>query len=69
MLLQMLFHLIGAVQFAYGCYYDHTYVRLPSTSSTAVAFGGKLKYLTFIDAVSRNSLFLVLQTLHQKIIL
>lgn len=55
---QILFHLLGALQFAYGCYYDHTYVRLPGTSG-AGSFGGKLKFLTFIDAIIQTVYFTV----------
>lgn len=51
-MLKLLFHLFGAIQFAYGCYYDYTYVIVPSTSRVVPSFGGKLKYLTFINAVS-----------------
>lgn len=47
-----LFHLIGAIQFSYGCYYDFMYVRLPSTSTIVTPYGGKLKYLTYLNAVS-----------------
>lgn len=47
-----LFHLIGAVHFAFGCYYDYTYVIVPKhILRTHVPFGGKFKYLTFLNAV------------------
>ncbi|XP_063365257.1 androgen-induced gene 1 protein-like [Cydia amplana] len=55
---QILFHLLGALQFAFGCYYDHTYVRLPGTTG-AGSFGGKLKFLTFIDAIIQTVYFTV----------
>ncbi|XP_047992345.1 androgen-induced gene 1 protein-like [Leguminivora glycinivorella] len=55
---QIMFHLLGALQFAYGVYYDHTYVRLPGTSG-AGSFGGKLKFLTFIDAIIQTVYFSV----------
>ncbi|KOB72587.1 Uncharacterized protein OBRU01_12018, partial [Operophtera brumata] len=54
---KLLFHLLGAIQFAYGCYYDCTYVIIPSTSSVVPSFGGKLKYLTFINAMIQTAYF------------
>lgn len=57
-MLKAFFHLIGALHFFYGCYYDYTYVRIPSTSSTVTPFGGKFKYLTFLDAVSKPIFYL-----------
>ncbi|CAG9788734.1 unnamed protein product [Diatraea saccharalis] len=58
-MLRILFHLIGALHFCYGCYYDFIYVRIPSTSSTVTPFGGKLKYLTFINAMLQTVYFTV----------
>ncbi|XP_072944860.1 androgen-induced gene 1 protein-like [Epargyreus clarus] len=58
-LLKAIFHLIGAVQFCYGCYYDYTFVRIPSTSTTVTPFGGKLKYLTYLDAMLQTVYFSV----------
>lgn len=42
------FHLIAALQFCYGIYYDFSYVPLFGSNK----FGGKFKYLTVIDAVN-----------------
>lgn len=55
--LVILFHLIGAVQFGYSVYYDYTYVHIPQelreeSRRMSNTYGGKFKYLTFIDAVS-----------------
>lgn len=72
-MLKILFHLFCAIQFAYGCYYDYTYVRIPSTSTTVTPFGGKLKYLTYLNAVNIYILFVqiiitylyIFSTLHE----
>ncbi|CAH0725741.1 unnamed protein product, partial [Brenthis ino] len=58
-MLKDLFHLFCAIQFAYGCYYDYTYVRIPSTSTTVTPFGGKLKYLTYLNALLQTIYFFV----------
>ncbi|XP_063829533.1 androgen-induced gene 1 protein-like [Ostrinia nubilalis] len=58
-MLKAIFHLVGALHFFYGCYYDYTYVRIPSTSSTVTSFGGKFKYLTFLDAMLQTIYFTV----------
>lgn len=58
-MLKVLFHLIGALHFCYGCYYDFTFVRIPSTSTTVTPFGGKLKYLTFINAMLQTVYFTI----------
>jgi hypothetical protein len=49
-----IFHFIAAVQFVYSIFYDWTYVHVPEKAirSNRTAFGGKFKYLTFLDAVS-----------------
>lgn len=47
--LRILVHLTAAVQFAYGIYYDLNYVEFPEAMRHP--FGGKFKYLTFLDAV------------------
>lgn len=57
--LVILFHLIGALQFGYSVYYDYNYVHIPKelrveTRNMSNNYGGKFKYLTFIDAVSEN---------------
>ncbi|XP_026756245.1 androgen-induced gene 1 protein-like [Galleria mellonella] len=57
MLLKTLFHLFGAIQFCYGCYYDAVYVNIPGTS--APPFGGKLKYLTYLDAIVQTVYFTI----------
>ncbi|XP_047521547.1 androgen-induced gene 1 protein-like [Pieris napi] len=56
---KLLFHLIGAIQFSYGCYYDFMYVRIPSTSTTVTPYGGKLKYLTYLNAMLQTAYFTV----------
>lgn len=55
--LVILFHMIGAVQFWYSVYYDYNFVHIPEglrreSRGMNDNYGGKLKYLTFIDAVS-----------------
>ncbi|KAM3965743.1 androgen-induced gene 1 protein isoform 1-T2 [Aphomia sociella] len=57
MVLKILFHLLGAIQFCYGCYYDATYVKIPGT--TAPQYGGKLKYLTYLDAMVQTAYFTI----------
>lgn len=56
-MLKFIFHLLGALQFGYGCYYDYMYVVIPSTSTVAPPFGGKLKYLTYLDAMIQTLYF------------
>ncbi|XP_034834440.1 androgen-induced gene 1 protein-like [Maniola hyperantus] len=58
-MLKVWFHLIGAIQFFYGCYYDYTYVKIPSTSTTFTEFGGKFKYLTYLNAMLQTVYFTV----------
>lgn len=58
-MIKLLFHLFGAIQFCYGCYYDHAYVRVPLASSNVTSFGGKLKYLTHLDAMIQTAYFTV----------
>lgn len=55
--LRTLLHLTAAVQFTYGIYYDYKYVEFPTQTNPNSKliyhpFGGKFKYLTFLDAVS-----------------
>lgn len=55
--LRTLLHLTAAVQFTYGIYYDYAFVEFPKSSESNPKliyhpFGGKFKYLTFLDAVS-----------------
>lgn len=50
-----LFHFIAVVQYVYAIYYDVKYVHFPATVNPEIkrtSFGGKFKYLTFLDAVS-----------------
>jgi len=52
--LRTLLHLTAAVQFCYGIYYDYSYVEFPTTEPEMRIhhpWGGKFKYLTFLDAV------------------
>lgn len=50
--LRILVHLMAAVQFSYAIYYDYTYVHFPASDKNMHnPFGGKFKYLTFLDAV------------------
>lgn len=44
-------HLFAAVHFAYGLFYDFSYVHFPKTTQMSNNFGGKFKYLTVLDAV------------------
>lgn len=48
-----LIHLIAAVHFCYGVYYDFAYVHVPAGTlrSNRAKFGGKFKYLTILNAV------------------
>jgi len=48
-----LMHFIGALTFWYGIYYDLTSVQFPGM----VQFGGKFKFLTFLDAIIQASYF------------
>ena len=46
-------HAVGAVHFTFGCYYDWFQVDIPKeVSPIFAAFGWKLKFLTYWDAVS-----------------
>ncbi|XP_037957934.1 androgen-induced gene 1 protein isoform X1 [Teleopsis dalmanni] len=50
--LRVLMHLTAAVQFSYAIHYDYTYVKFPvSDANMHSTFGGKFKYLTFLDAI------------------
>lgn len=60
--LRTLLHLTAAVQFTYGIYYDYKYVEFPTPTEPDSKlihhpFGGKFKYLTFLDAVSTKAQF------------
>lgn len=50
-----LMHFIGAVTFWYGIYYDFSFVHFPLGLTGYVQFGGKFKYLTFLDAVNKSN--------------
>lgn len=54
-----LMHLIGAITFWYAIYYDFTFVRFPHAVTGYVQFGGKFKFLTFLDAVNTLKYFFV----------
>ncbi|XP_067623012.1 androgen-induced gene 1 protein isoform X1 [Eurosta solidaginis] len=57
-----LVHLVAAVQFSYAVYYDFNYVKLPETAMHSNAhhnFGGKFKYLTFLDAIIQSIYFTI----------
>lgn len=49
-------HLVAVVHFAYGVYYDFVHVNVPKDvlRSNRHAFGGKFKYLTFLNGVIVN---------------
>lgn len=48
------FHVLAAVQFSYSVYYDFMFVVVPKEVFPIMsAFGGKFKFLTFWDAVSK----------------
>jgi len=50
-----LMHLIAAIIFWYAVYFDVMHVTIPETQHRmGNRFGGKFKYLTFIDAVIAN---------------
>lgn len=52
------FHAFGAIHFAYGCYYDWNYVKVPTQDNImGIQYAGKLKFLTFWDAVSSVIIF------------
>ncbi|XP_013199392.1 androgen-dependent TFPI-regulating protein [Amyelois transitella] len=57
----IVFHLLGVLQFGFGCYYDAMYVTIPSTSRTIAfsPFGGKLKYLTYLNALLQTAYFAI----------
>jgi len=46
-----LFHFLAAVQFFYGLYYETVHVLPEELKLRKFSFGGKLIYLTFIDAI------------------
>lgn len=54
-MLKVAFHLFSAIQFFTGCYYDYNYVNIPSTTP----YGGKFKYLTYLDALIQTAYFIL----------
>lgn len=64
MSLKLIFHLVAAVHFFYGCYYDFVYVKFPVTKTSPTPFGGKFKYLTYLDAVRyMTTLFVIMRAM------
>ncbi|CAD6999498.1 unnamed protein product [Ceratitis capitata] len=58
--LRILVHLTAAVQFGYGIYYEWTYVKFPeSTANMHSNFGGKFKYLTFLNAIIQTVYYVI----------
>ncbi|EDW76138.1 uncharacterized protein Dwil_GK14825, isoform A [Drosophila willistoni] len=62
--LRTLLHLIAAVQFSYGIFYDYSYVEFPVNINDNAKpmhhpFGGKFKYLTFLDAIIQALYYIV----------
>lgn len=52
-IIRVLIHVVGCLQFSYSVYYDWNYVVIPLSASTmGSGYGGKLKFLTYWDAVS-----------------
>lgn len=51
--LRSLMHIIAAFHFWYGIYYDWQHVHFPDSHRMGAKFGGKFKYLTFIDMVNK----------------
>ncbi|XP_044738598.1 androgen-induced gene 1 protein-like isoform X2 [Chrysoperla carnea] len=57
-LLKTLFHLTGAITFAFGSYYDWYFVVIPpSVHRMGINFCGKLKFLTYWDALIQTFFF------------
>ncbi|XP_028041513.1 androgen-dependent TFPI-regulating protein-like [Bombyx mandarina] len=56
-MLKILFHLLGAIHFGYGCYYDQVHVNVPSTSAIVTPYAGKMKYLTHLNAIMQTLYF------------
>lgn len=48
-------HVVGTLVFVYSVYYNYVHVNIPSNVNPIDdAFGGKFKYLTFLDGVSNT---------------
>lgn len=57
-------HVTGALVFVYSVYFNYVHVTMPAhVNPIDSAFGGKFKYLTFLDGVSNRR---VAQRLQQK---
>ncbi|CAH1400101.1 unnamed protein product [Nezara viridula] len=53
-------HAVGAVHFTFGCYYDWFEVNIPKeVSPIFAAFGYKLKFLTYWDALLQATYFIL----------
>lgn len=50
-LVRTLMHFVGAISFWYGIHYFSSEVKFPATTGF-VQFGGKFKFLTFLNAVN-----------------
>lgn len=58
--LRTIFHMIAAVQFWYAVYYDFAFVKVPEQHHRmGNNFGGKFKYLTFLDAIIQAVYFTI----------
>lgn len=57
-MLKYVLHFVGAVLFTFGCYYDWNYVVVPEDVVPIMsAYGGKLKFLTYWDALMQAAYF------------
>lgn len=58
-------HLVAAVQFGFAVYYDFVHVHMPPHMQRLGGnFGGKFKYLTFLDAVIRFYNYQTIKTMN-----
>lgn len=58
--IRALIHLLGCLQFSYSVYYDWNYVVIPiSVSQMGSGYGGKLKFLTFWNAILQSVYFTI----------
>lgn len=49
-------HVLGAITFVFSVYYNYVHVNIPThVNPIDDAFGGKFKYLTFLDGVSKSN--------------
>jgi len=50
-------HVLGTIIFVFSVYYNYVHVNVPThVNPIDDAFGGKFKYLTFLDGVSKSNL-------------